>query len=154
MTSASNEHFLWKEHPVTEPMAVEWDGMNYQWTDGICDKGQPSYETADHPHSQDWKLQTTIGMQRVPRSESLFCEEYVFGLSSHKWEERLEAIRTLEVVGLKACLKAGDVLQRAVMDEEESVRVAAVELLGNLGEYAPVVTLLEALYDSYWDVRA
>jgi HEAT repeats/HEAT repeat len=81
-------------------------------------------------------------------------QSYISGVSSHKWEERLEAIRMLEVAGPQAGIKARNLLQSAIKDEEKSVRVAAVEALGNLGEYAPVVTLLEALDDPYWDVRA
>lgn len=154
MTSASNDQFLWKELPVTEPTMPVQGGMGYRWNYDIYGKGKPSYGSADHSHSLDWEHRTTIGMQRISHSETLFYGTYVSGLTSHKWEERLEAIRTLEAAGPQACLKVRNMLQHAIKDAEESVRVAAVEVLGNLGEYAPVVTLLEALYDPYWDVRA
>lgn len=69
-------------------------------------------------------------------------------------KERRAAIQALISSGKEVCLDAMPMLQQALRDEAESVRMAAVEAFGILGEHIAAEVLLYSLNDASWSVRA
>ncbi|GCE30731.1 hypothetical protein KDA_62150 [Dictyobacter alpinus] len=86
--------------------------------------------------------------ERQPYLEKgLAANQQHAGLQHSAWEIRAATVRTFDGNTDPELLKA------ALADEHRLVRVAALRVLGQLGEQAPLEYLLQALADPEWEVR-
>jgi hypothetical protein len=79
---------------------------------------------------------------------------WVVSDSGPRWRRSMDVFQRLDAEGIDVCLKALDDLWRAPGDDAARARVAAVEVLGSMGQLAPIEPLILALADPFWDVRA
>ncbi len=91
------------------------------------------------------------------REEDIQSTSFSFNKQHFKWlsiEERLKQLRSLEQMSKKERIEEIELLLCSVDDNEEQIRVQALDLLGTLGDTMPLSSVCAALNDPSWKVRA
>jgi hypothetical protein len=121
------------------------------------DNEQGNQQLAGHSTQVPPSLLPTV-LQRLglspetskPAISAISIKALVEQLHSADWEERLNAIRSLEQ------LESGvpfELLASVLKDDDASVRAAALSALRNAGPHVPLHLLVAALHDPDWHVR-
>jgi len=83
-------------------------------------------------------------------SSELSPDDLLLKLRSGRWEERVQALCTLEKMEYTISI---ELLAPFLKDEDEAVRAAAIHMLGTMGQQVPLSWLVEAVHDMHWQVR-
>ena len=147
MNYASNEDFFGISYPNTGPiMSISAHESQQDISDTQNgDVALPRLST--EARSQDTH-------NEHPTSQFQSLQELFVDLESTREERRLEALRVLRDAGAEACLGAMPEIQRALKDDSESIRGAAVEVLAILNDVRSLKLLMTALTDTFWEIRA
>jgi HEAT repeat protein len=99
-------------------------------------------------------IQEQLGLRSSYYPPDSFTNLLLAALSSSEWKARVEAIRTIELLGLRISPWLIKALEDALRDTSKYVRAAAAQALGEVGGKAQKTALLLAVSDPEWNVRA
>src|SRR5882724_9896791 len=146
MGYGSNEDFLGGVFPNTDPMLpiiLREDSLLL--TDVTNLRSVRPTRSSFPPH---------LGKKMTTSEHNHTHEDFLRRFSSSVWEERVSALQVLQKADRAQRLQALPELRRIIMDEHQSVRLAAIEVLGTLEQDVPLAPLISALMDTFWDIRA
>jgi hypothetical protein len=145
MTYISEYGFYREALPVTEPMLPVL----------LAEVNNPSSRQVQASENASRTLLARLEHRTLEAADHIPLEVIVTDLQSNHWKQRVDALRVVIGQGKQQCFKLLPLLHSVLLhDPSELVRVTAIDAIATLEELIPLHTLLAALEDPCWEVRA
>src|SRR5947207_6710833 len=144
MNYFSENEFYREALTITEPMLPVH----------IAEKNMHFHTCIQECENTPRTLLTSLGHHTFESVDHIPLEVIIARLQSSHWKQRVDILRIVIAQGKQQCLNILPLLQKALHDPSDMVRVTAIDALATLEELLPIPALLTALEDPSWKVRA